>query len=74
VLHVQGRTASEIFGYPDDLKFRSSLTLFELCSSAHSVFAQALDKYFSGEPDLKTLQLLGLSTEEWNRTVHAGHG
>ena len=70
VLQVQGRTASEIFGYPDDLKFRSSLTLFAICSPPKSVFARALDKYFSGEPDPKTLQLLKLGLEAWNRAVH----
>ena len=72
VLRVQNRTVSEIFGHPDDLKLRSSLTLFALCSPPNSVFAQALDKYFSGEPDPKTLELLGLSMEDWNRTAHPG--
>jgi uncharacterized protein (DUF1810 family) len=72
VLQVQNRTASEIFGYPDDLKFRSSLTLFSLCCPPNSVFSQTLDKYFSGESDQKTLQLLGLSIAEWNRGVHPG--
>jgi uncharacterized protein (DUF1810 family) len=72
VLRVQDRTISEILGYPDDLKFRSSLTLFAPCCPPNSVFAQALDKYFSGEPDPKTLQLLGLSVEEWSRAVHPG--
>jgi uncharacterized protein (DUF1810 family) len=74
VLQVQNRTASEIFGYPDDLKLRSSLTLFSLCCPPPSVFAQALDKYFSGEPDPKTLQILKLSIEEWNRSLHPGEG
>jgi uncharacterized protein (DUF1810 family) len=72
VLQARSQTASEIFGYPDDLKFRSSLTLFSLCCPPNSVFSQALDKYFSGEPDPKTLQLLGLSVEQWNRTIHPG--
>ncbi len=74
VLQVQSQTASEIFGSPDDLKFHSSLTLFSLCSRPHGVFSQALDKYFSGEPDLKTLQILKLSIEEWNWSLHPGEG
>lgn len=55
---VEGRSASEIFGYPDDLKFRSSMTLFANVASRDQIFKQALEKYFDGEPDLLTLQLL----------------
>ena len=56
---VEGRTAHEIFGSPDDLKFRSSMTLFMQPAGAPAVFAAALDKYFAGEPDQPTLALLG---------------
>ena len=53
---VQGRTLDQIFGYPDDLKFHSSITLFvEADNSGESVFRQALAKYFNGKPDRKTL-------------------
>lgn len=58
VLAIKGRSASEIFGYPDDMKLKSSMTLFEYVSDSGSVFARVLDKYFHGEHDLKTLQLL----------------
>jgi len=59
VNQVSGRTPDEIFGYPDDLKFRSSVTLFAAVAPAEPVFRTALDKYFSGEPDPATLKLLG---------------
>ncbi len=61
VLAVEGRSASEIFGYPDDMKLKSSMTLFEAVSDHHQVFARVLDKYFHGERDMRTLQLLDAS-------------
>ncbi len=54
---IEGKTASEIFGYPDDLKLKSSMTLFSEVAD-DSVFVRVLDKYFQGERDIKTLQLL----------------
>ena len=58
---VQGRTLEQIFGYPDDLKFHSSVTLFAQAESAgDSVFAQALSKYFQGRRDSGTLSHLRL--------------
>jgi uncharacterized protein (DUF1810 family) len=58
VLGVDGRSADDIFGYPDDLKLRSSATLFAAVSAPGSVFHRLLDKYFGGRPDERTLQLL----------------
>jgi len=58
-LAVQGRTAHQIFGSPDDLKFRSSLTLFARAAPGEPLFGQALDRYFGGEPDPATLRILG---------------
>jgi uncharacterized protein (DUF1810 family) len=59
VLAVEGRSASEIFGYPDDLKLKSSMTLFAtVAENPHSVFIRVLEKYFQGEKDERTLQLL----------------
>jgi uncharacterized protein (DUF1810 family) len=55
---VQGRSAHEIFGSPDDRKFQSCLTLFEQVASVPEVFAAALDKYYGGERDARTLQAL----------------
>jgi len=59
VLAVDGRSASDIFGYPNDLKLKSSMTLFADVASTRSVFDRVLEKYFSGERDKRTLQLLG---------------
>jgi len=58
VLAVQGRTARQIFGSPDDLKFCSSMTLFEQAAPEEPVFGRALDQYFRGERDRNTLALL----------------
>lgn len=58
-LDVKGRSAHEIFGYPDDLKLHSSMSLFAIASQPGSVFHSVLDRYFEGNPDSKTLDLLG---------------
>ncbi len=58
VLRVQGRTAREIFGSPDDLKLRSSATLFAAVSPETPVFQRVLDRYYQGAPDDRTLQIL----------------
>ena len=59
VLANEGHTACDIFGSPDDLKLRSCATLFASCSKNGSVFHQVLDKFFDGQPDAKTLRLVG---------------
>ena len=58
VYSVEGRSVNEIFGYPDDLKFRSSMTLFANVSPQDQIFKHALEKCFDGKPDRLTLQLL----------------
>jgi uncharacterized protein (DUF1810 family) len=61
VLDVKGKTAEEIFGYPDNLKFHSSMTLFAQAaeiSEEDLVFSQALDKYFEGKEDAETIERL----------------
>lgn len=58
VLNIQGRSASDIFGYPDDLKLRSSMTLFAYVTPPQSVFARVLDKYFQGKRDTLTVSRL----------------
>ena len=58
-LAVEGRSAREVFGSPDDLKLRSSATLFAQVSPDGSVFHRLLDRYFDGSPDPRTLALLG---------------
>jgi hypothetical protein len=58
VLMVEERTARQIFGTPDDLKLRSSMTLFAQVSEPGSAFHIVLDRYFDGVPDPRTLELL----------------
>jgi uncharacterized protein (DUF1810 family) len=58
VNQVAGSTIDDIFGYPDDLKFRSSITLFSGVAPGEAVFRTALDRYFAGQPDSATLALL----------------
>jgi len=57
-LAVEGRSATEMFGKPDDMKLRSCATLFAHVSNADSVFHKILDKYFDGKSDRRTVQLL----------------
>jgi len=52
------QSISEILGFPDDLKFRSSMTLFSELAGPGSVFEQALGRFYDGEPDDRTLELL----------------
>jgi uncharacterized protein (DUF1810 family) len=57
LLDLEGLSASEIFGYPDDLKLRSSMTLFRLADLNEPVFLEVLEKYYDGEPDSRTVDL-----------------
>ena len=57
-LDVEGRTARDIFGPIDEMKFRSSMTLFAEAAPAGSIFAHCLDKYFGGVADPVTLARL----------------
>ena len=58
VLHTEGRSVREIFGRPDDLKFRSCMTLFAHVAAEDALFSAALEKFFAGEPDQLTLERL----------------
>lgn len=58
VLDVKNRSIEEIFGSPDDMKFRSSMTLFARVSPDDDLFARALQRYFGGAPDQLTLDRL----------------
>ena len=55
---VEGRSIHQILGYPDDLKFKSSMSLFACIAPEENVFKEALQKYFGGELDRVTLELL----------------
>ena len=63
LLGVEGRSAHDIFGSPDDIKLRSCATLFAAVSPPGSVFERVLRKYFRGEPDGQTLRLLEHKSE-----------
>ncbi|HEY2367514.1 MAG TPA: DUF1810 domain-containing protein, partial [Polyangiaceae bacterium] len=58
VVGLEGRSAREIFGWPDDLKLRSSMTLFSRAASDPAPFVAVLEKYFEGKPDDATLARL----------------
>jgi uncharacterized protein (DUF1810 family) len=58
VINVGVCSAKQIFHYPDDLKFRSCMTLFEHSARDNDIFRNALLKYFGGKPDQLTLDLL----------------
>jgi uncharacterized protein (DUF1810 family) len=62
VIAAAARQIGDILGYPDDLKFRSSMTLFERAAvPEESVFSEALRTFFDGAPDARTLELLQVS-------------
>lgn len=58
VAAIEGRNANQIFGYPDDMKFGSSMTLFSQAAPEEPVFRTCIDKYFGGVPDELTMQRL----------------
>ena len=63
VLAVEGRSAFDIFGSPDDLKLKSCMTLFESVAGRDSVFGRVLDKYYQGKRDTKTQEILAAMKE-----------
>jgi uncharacterized protein (DUF1810 family) len=58
VLNLNGKTAIQIFGTPDDMKLRSCMTLFANVKNTNPIFQKVLIKYFNGIPDELTLQLI----------------
>ncbi|MBE7516123.1 MAG: DUF1810 family protein [Chloracidobacterium sp.] len=69
VYELEGRSVSDIFGYPDDLKFHSSMTLFAQLDGSNSIFQSVLNKYFDGKVDKSTISILrqfGLKTSSVN--------
>ena len=58
VMEVEEKSAEQIFGYPDNLKFRSCMTLFSHVCGASSIYKCALDRVFDGKPDPKTLKAM----------------
>ena len=70
LMKVEARSASTIFGSPDDLKLKSSATLFAAVAPDDSVFARVLDKYFGGDRDDRTLELIGETSGEDRGRAH----
>ena len=58
LLKVEGKTANQIFGSPDDMKLKSSMTLFGALENTNPVFQRVLDKYFDSAKDQRTLELI----------------
>lgn len=58
VVEIEGKTALEIFGKPDERKLKSSMTLFSIINDPNSIFQQVLDKYYNGVKDENTLKLI----------------
>jgi uncharacterized protein (DUF1810 family) len=58
LMQLTNQTACQVFGSPDDLKLHSCMTLFAGLPGADPVFQQVIDKYFAGQPDKKTLEIL----------------
>jgi len=66
LLNLDSNDAEDVMGWPDDLKLRSSMTLFLLVAPEEPVFQKVLDKFWAGEPDQKTLEILRCQAK--NRT------
>lgn len=58
---LKGQSMSKVFGYPDDLKLKSSMTLFTHATTENDSFAAIIRDFFGGEFDRRTLELMGLS-------------
>ena len=58
VARIEGRSAEQIFGWPDDMKLRSSMTLFARAADDNAVFVAVLEKFYGGEEDPATVELL----------------
>ena len=67
VNNVEGESLRQIFGSPDDMKFHSSMTIFSLIEPRHDAFKQALDKYFNGELDERTIAIVGPASDDRDR-------
>lgn len=58
LLQLEGRSAHDVFGSPDDMKLNSCATLFEVAAGSDSVFSAVLEKYYSGNRDSRTIRML----------------
>ena len=62
LLELDGNDAHKIFGYPDDMKLHSCMTLFAQACPDNDIFKKVIDKYFEGEEDRRTIELIGWKT------------
>lgn len=60
LLDIEGKSANQIFGSPDDLKLKSCMTLFSSLPDANPVFESVINKYYNGTKDLRTLEIVNL--------------
>ena len=58
ILNINGKTVDDVFGYPDNMKLKSCMTLFNFVAPEQKVFADVLKKYFAGKPDEQTIAIL----------------
>lgn len=63
LLNLKTDNVDDIFGYPDDLKLRSSMTLFVVASNGEQIFMDVLTKYFQGKLDTATFEMLKTQEE-----------
>jgi len=63
LLDLETNEPHAIFGSPDDLKLKSSMTLFDAVPATFPVFSQVLDKFYNGERDQRTLEILGIKMD-----------
>ena len=58
IMDIEAGCISEALGFPDDIKLKSSMTLFAYVAGLHSIFDQVLEKHFASQPDVLTLEIL----------------
>ena len=63
MLKLSNRSVDQILGYPDDLKFRSSMTLFAVAAPEEPIFEAAIERFFEGKHDPLTIKLLQVSEQ-----------
>ena len=63
MLAAKSKSTFQILGTPDDLKFKSCMTLFAAIAGDHPIFDRALTRFYGGKPDMRTLELLGALSE-----------
>lgn len=60
LLRIDSNDARIVMGHPDDMKLKSSMTLFKMANPEEPVFSQVLEKFFQGKPDYRTIKILEL--------------